>query len=110
MPQFPEDIYFDSNGALTERTWIGGTEVIIHYEDIPDTDITTVHGIRCTTPIRTVIDLATDLEPAELLDMVDDCLRRRLFTLEEAWARLAEPDMLERPGAVILRAALPRPT
>ena len=107
MPEFPEDIYFDSNGVLTARTRIDGMEVIIHYDDVPDSDLTTVRGIPCTTPLRTVIDLAPDLEPDELLRMVDDCLRRRLFTTEEAMARLAQPDMLERPGAVILRSALP---
>ena len=108
MPEFPEDIYFDSNGVLTERTRIDGMEVIIHYEDVPDSDITTVRGIPCTTALRTVIDVAPDLEPSELLRIVDDCLRRRLFTIEEAMARLAQPDMLERPGAVILRSALQR--
>jgi hypothetical protein len=39
---------------------------------------------------------------------VQDCLRRRLFTVEEALARLAQPDMLTRPGAKLLRQALPR--
>jgi hypothetical protein len=37
---------------------------------------------------------------------VQDCLDRRLFTAEEAWARLAEQDMVRRPGAELLRRAL----
>ena len=39
--------------------------------------------------------------------MVQDCLKRRLFTVEEAWTRVEQPDMLKRPGAVLLREVLP---
>ena len=28
-------LYFDSNGVLAERRWLGGQEVIVHYDDIP---------------------------------------------------------------------------
>ena len=48
----------DPRGFLIERTTINGEEVILHYRDIPESDITTLHGIRLTTPLRTVIDLA----------------------------------------------------
>ena len=105
MPQHDE-IYFDSNGCLTERVWRGGQEVIVHYDDVPETDITTVDGIRVTTPLRTVIDIAPDVEPELLERIVQDCLRRALFTVEDAHARLAEPDMRSRPGALLLRRVL----
>ena len=36
--------------------------------------MTVVDGIRCTTALRTVIDLAPDLSHEELRRMVDDCL------------------------------------
>jgi hypothetical protein len=77
--------------------------MIVHYDDIPESDITTIDGLRCTTALRTVIDLAPELETAELMQIVRDCLDRRLFTPEEAMARVAKPDMLTRHGAKLLR-------
>ena len=103
----PVDRYFDSNGVPTERRWIGGQEVIIHYEDIPDSDTTVVGGLPVTTALRTVIDLAPDLTAERLEIVVRDCLERRLFTIDEAWDRLAQDDMLRRPGAIRLRELLP---
>jgi hypothetical protein len=101
-----DDLYFDSNGCLTERRWLGGQEVIVHYDDIPAKDRTTVRGIPVTTALRTVIDIAPDVEPDHLERIVQDCLRRRLFTVEEGLARVAERDMLQRPGAVLLARVL----
>lgn len=98
----------DSNGCPMEHTWIDGQEVIVHYDDIPETDITTVDGIRVTTPIRTVIDIAPDVELAHLHAIVQDCLDRRLFTIEEALARANESDIADRPGAALLRQVLVR--
>jgi hypothetical protein len=37
---------------------------------------------------------------------VQDCLDRSLFTVEEARARLLEPDMLHRHGADLLQRLL----
>ena len=101
------DVYFDGNGNLTERVREGGQEVILHYGDLPEGDITTVHGIPVTTPLRTVIDLAPEVDRHQLERMVQDCLERRLFTVEEAWTRVEQPDMHDRPGAVLLREVLP---
>jgi hypothetical protein len=110
MPQEHADdsIYIDSNGCLTERVSLGGQDVIVHYDDIPDSDITSVDGIRCTTPLRTVIDIAPETSAAELERIVRHCLDRRLFSREEALARTTDPDMLSRPGAQILRQMLGR--
>ncbi len=102
-----EPLGVDGNGLLTERMWLGEHEVIIHRGDVPETDITTVHGIRCTTALRTVIDLAPEVEASHLEEMVHDSLERGLFTVEEALRRLAEPDMVGRRGAELLRRALP---
>ena len=101
------DVYFDGNGNLTERVREGGQEVILHYGDLPESDITTVHGIPVTTPLRTVIDLAPEVDRSHLERMVQDCLERRLFTVEEAWTRVRQADMLNRPGALLLREVLP---
>jgi hypothetical protein len=103
-----DDFYVDANGFLTERVMLGVQDVRVHYADVPDSDITTVDGIPCTTALRTVIDIAPEIDTAELARIVRDCLERRLFSLEEAMVRTAEPDMLTRLGAQLLRHALPR--
>lgn len=97
----------DSNGCPTEVKLVAGSEVVIHYDDVPEKDLTAVHGIPCTTALRTVIDIAPDVAPDHLLRIVDGCLRRQLFSVEEARARLAEPDMVQRPSAMLLGAVLP---
>ena len=102
-----EPLGFDGNGVLTERRSVGGLEVIVHYDDIPESDITTVDGIRCTTALRTVIDIAPDVDPAHLAQIVEDLLARGLFTVEEARRQLAQPDMAGRAGAELLRRILP---
>lgn len=102
------DFFIDSNGDPTERMVRDGQEVVIHYADkMPASDITTISGIRCTTALRTVIDIAPDVDADHLGQIVDDCLRRRLFSVEEARSRLAQPDMEGRHGAALLRRALP---
>jgi hypothetical protein len=106
MPEGVDQLACDSNGCPTERIVLGGQEVIVHYDDIPEKDRTTVDGIACTTALRTVIDLAPNLDAANLELMVQDCLERRLFTVEEARARLAEHDMITRPGGELLRRLL----
>jgi hypothetical protein len=73
--------------------------VIVRHDDIPAIDITTDDGIPCTTALRTVIDLAPEVEPKHLEEMVQDCVDRRLFTVDEAWRRLAQHVMATRPGA-----------
>jgi len=39
---------------------------------------------------------------------VNDCLERGLFTVEEALARIAEPDMVTRSGAHLVLELLSR--
>jgi hypothetical protein len=101
-----EDIYIDSNGCPTERIRVGGQEVVVHYDDVPESDITTVRGLRCTTPIRTVIDIAPDMSSPELERIIRDCLDRGLFTVEDALARIDQPDMAARAGAHMVRSAI----
>jgi hypothetical protein len=86
----------------------GGQEVILHYDDLPDCDVTVVDGIPCTTALRTVIDLAPELNREDLDRVVGDCLRRGLFTIGEAHERLSCGDMRARPGAALLRRSLER--
>ncbi|MFZ0716410.1 hypothetical protein, partial [Mycobacterium sp.] len=63
---------------------------------------------RCTTALRTVIDIAPETSESDLIRIVRDCLDRGLFTTEEALTRLAQPDMASRRGAEMLRRSLPR--
>ena len=100
------DQEFDDDDAPTERRWVGGSEVVVHYANLPNKDRTTIKGIPVTTPLRTVIDLATTVDPDHLRRMVVDCLQRRLFTVEEAMERLDEPDMVRRRGAALVRRVL----
>jgi hypothetical protein len=103
-----EDMYVDANGCLTEVVALGDLRVAVHYDDIPESDITTVQGLRCTTPLRTVIDIALQTSEPDLKRIVRDFLDRGLFTVEEALTRLAQPDMARRGGAQKLRRILPR--
>lgn len=96
----------DANGDPMETIEIAGRKVIVHYVNYPDGDVTVVDGIPCTTALRTVIDIAVETEPDELVTIVRDALDRDLFTVAEAEARLAEDDLRTHPGAEVLRAML----
>ena len=98
----------NENGCLTEVVKVGGLTVHVTHDDVPESDITTVRGLRCTTPLRTVIDLGSELKRHELERIIDDCLERELFTLEQAAERLARPDISSRRGAQIVRESLSR--
>jgi hypothetical protein len=102
------EMYIDANGCPTEVVQLGGQTLVVRYDDIPESDITTVHGLRCTTPLRTVIDIAPRTPEPDLKRIVHDFLDRGLFTTDEAWTRLAQPDMATRRGAELLRRILPR--
>jgi hypothetical protein len=39
MARASEPLGFDSNGVLTERRSVGDVEVIVHYDDIPASDL-----------------------------------------------------------------------
>ena len=101
-----DDLYIDANGRPAERVLVGGQEVIVVYDEIPESDITIVEGLRCTTPLRTVIDLAVELQPEELTRIVRECLDRRLFSPREAAQRAAQPDMQSHRGVQLLLAVI----
>ncbi|HEV7721604.1 MAG TPA: hypothetical protein VGO60_09980 [Iamia sp.] len=106
MRDLPDDMWIDANGAPTELHRTDGIEVVVHHDDIPEKDRMTVDGIPCTTPLRTLIDLAPELSDDELHRAVEDCLSRRLFTVDEAKARIEEDDMRDRSGARLLEKVL----
>lgn len=107
MRDVPDDMWIDANGAPTELHRLDDGDVVVHYDDVPEKDITTVQGIPCTTALRTVIDLAPELTDRQLRRAIADCLARDLFTVDDALTRISEPDMWLRPGAQRLRQFLP---
>lgn len=102
----PHDFYIDANGRMTEHRMIGDLEVVYHYDDIPESDVTVVDGLRCTTPLRTVIDLAAEVSRDELDGLIRECLDRRMFTPQEAYARVSQSDLLLHRGATLFIQAL----
>ncbi len=103
-----DELPLDSNGDPVEIVDVGGAEVIVHYADLPAEDVTMVDGIPCTTALRTMIDIAPEVELPELERLVGECLARGLFTVEQAFVRLAAEDMRVRPGAMRLRTLMAR--
>jgi hypothetical protein len=100
------DLFIDANGCLAERKMVGDIPVVLHYDDVPESDVATINGLRVATPLRTVIDLAAQMSLEDTADLVDDYVTRGLFTLDDARARLAAEDMRRRPGAIVLRQLL----
>jgi hypothetical protein len=96
----PHDFYIDANGMPTEVVDLDGVEVHRHYDDVPDSDLTVVNGLPCTTALRAVLDVAVEMDPLELDRLVTECLDRGFFTPREAFDRIAQPDMLARQGAL----------
>ncbi|HMQ25391.1 MAG TPA: hypothetical protein PKA98_05345 [Acidimicrobiales bacterium] len=108
-PDFPSEAFsVGRDGDLVEQRWLGDEPYYLHHVDLPRSDVTVHRGIPVTTPIRTVIDIACDTEPDQLDAVIGDCLGRGLFTVEEAWHRLGQPDMARRHGAELVREALRR--
>jgi len=106
-PNPDKTMFVDENGCLAERVTIqDGMDVVVHYDNVPESDITVVDGIRVTTPLRTVIDIAEQVDAADFERIVRDCLDRRLFTVEAALHRIRQPDMAGRRGARTLLAVL----
>jgi very-short-patch-repair endonuclease len=70
---------------------VGGEPyAIVHWADLPPTDITTQFAIPTTTVIRTIIDLSAVVSDDILEKALDDALRRKLFTIKGLERRLRE--------------------
>lgn len=102
------DYFIDANGCLAERVELDGLSVILHYDDVPDSDKTVVDGLPTTTALRALLDVAVECDPVDLDIAIRDCLQRGLFTVAEARARIAQPDMASRPGTSLFARALAR--
>lgn len=64
------------------------------------------HGIPCTRPGRTVLDLAGSVTRATLDCTIDSVLRKGLLRLNDLWQVLASHSKPGRTGCVALRNAL----
>ena len=65
-------------------------------------------GFPCTDVARMLVDLATELAPDELDDLVDRSLALRLVTLDQIAAEITGLQAGGRRGPAVLRAALQR--
>ena len=54
--------YLDPRGHLVEHVSVDGQAVHLHSRDIPESEITTLRGLRLTSPLRTVIDIASTVD------------------------------------------------
>jgi predicted transcriptional regulator of viral defense system len=68
---------------------------VLHFADLPQSDVGAVHGVRVTKPMRTILDLLEDGEilPATLRHVLREALRRGLIRrneIAESRKRLAD--------------------
>ena len=71
-----------------------------------EVDVVRVHGLPVTTPVRTIVDLATVLAADDLRAALEHALARDLVTVRAVGAGLDEIGTVGRPGAARLRALL----
>jgi predicted transcriptional regulator of viral defense system len=59
--------------------------LVLHFANIPQSDIGTAHGVPVTNPMRTILDLlhGGDVPPANLLQALREGLRRGLIRRSE---------------------------
>ncbi|MCP5026518.1 MAG: hypothetical protein GY929_09560 [Actinomycetia bacterium] len=67
-----------------------------------------VNGIPVTPAARTLLDVAAEVKPHKLTQMVDDALRRRLTSMPSLWGTLIRHAVQGRNGIVDFRAELER--
>jgi hypothetical protein len=73
--------------------------LVLHFADLPQSDIETAHGVRVTKPMRTILDLLAGgaVPSATLRQAVREGLRRGLIRrseIAEARKRLADSKQL----------------
>jgi hypothetical protein len=73
--------------------------LVLHYADIPESDIEIVHGVRVTKPMRTILDLLAERDMPVLLlrQALREGLRRGIIRrgeIAEARKRIRESKQL----------------
>jgi hypothetical protein len=98
------------SGALNRMVRMTG---VVHHRSgtFVDADFVTRLKMRCTSPLRTVIDLSGSMTAKELGDVVDDLLRRKVLRLEELRDRVGSlrpaPGRSVRTLRKVLAARIP---
>ena len=96
----PADEFIHMIASLARQITLPG--VISHRSgQLEDGDLITRDGIRCTSALRTVIDVSGALDDRTLGLAVDDLLRRRLLRLEDLRSRVAR--LRPAPGRSVAR-------
>ena len=59
--------------------------LVLHFADLPQSEIGSVHGVRVTKPMRTILDLLEggEIPPATLRQVLREALRRGLIRRSE---------------------------
>jgi very-short-patch-repair endonuclease len=71
---------------------------------LPAADVTIRHGVRVTSPERTLLDLAAVVDAEALAIALESAWRRGLVNLQRLWRRRLAPGGYEAPGKPLLRA------
>jgi hypothetical protein len=94
---------------LPRRRGLRSPKVTVHHTtDLIAADVATLGPIRLTSPLRTVIDLASVLDADALKLAIESALRRRMFTVGQLRWRSEALLGTGRAGSRRLRRLLPR--
>jgi hypothetical protein len=98
-------ITWNGRQSVTVPKWRRSTaEIEFHAAQLPPDEVTVLDGIPITTVSRTLLDLATVLDPVRILNAIEEADKRG------RGSPLSLPDLLERHrgerGTAILRAVL----
>lgn len=102
-----EPLGVDAGGNVTLTARLGGAEILLRHGDYPECDVIDLDGFSMTTPLRSLIDRATEISELETSQNLARFMALGFVTPADAWRRLAEPDMAAHPGAAVLRRLLP---
>lgn len=132
----PSDDHIHVSGPLARLVRLPGVRAH-RTGTFEEDDVVTRQGIRCTSPLRTVLDLSGSLSPVELGKLVDYFLRNKMLQLEDLRGRVGrtraapgrsvrklhqvlrdripgydpgESELEGRIARIIIRARLPAPT
>lgn len=132
----PADDWLHVSGPLARMVRLPGVKAH-RTGTLEEGDVTSRRGIRCTSPLRTVLDLSGRLTVGELGKLVDYFLRNKVLRLEDLRGRVSstrpapgrsvrklqqvlrdripgydpgESELEGRLARIIIRAGLPAPT
>ena len=87
-----------SSGSQDSGTFVPTMSLIHRSTRLDRADRAAIDGIRVTTPVRTLIDMAGRLDDHRLFTVLEDLLRRNLVSSERLAARLGALRCSGRPG------------